>query len=66
MKMTKEIREQIETIMNEVCGGKWYESEMTEEMCEKVCERCPYSGKCYEMGIMWGCSNWEESMGEEL
>ena len=66
MKMTKEIREQIETIMNEVCGSNWWDEEFTEEMCENVCERCPYCGRCREMGIMWGCPNWEESMGEDL
>lgn len=66
MKMTAEIRTEIETIMNTVCGGNWFETGMSEEMCDAVCERCPYSGRCYEMGIMWGCPNWEESMGEDL
>lgn len=66
MKMTNEIRKQIEALMNTECGGIWYESEMTEQMCQHVCERCPYFGKCYEMGIMWGCPNWEVSMGEDL
>lgn len=58
----------IENIMNEVCGGNWWDDgiEMTEEDFEKVCERCPYCGKCRESGLMWGCPNWEESMGEDL
>ena len=33
MKMTAEIRTEIETIMNTVCGGNWFETEMSEEMC---------------------------------
>lgn len=66
MTMTNEIREKIEALMNEVCGGKWYDTTMTEEICNKVCEACPYRGKCWELGIMWGCPNWEESMGEDL
>ena len=66
MKMTAEIRTKIETIMNTVCGSDWFETGMSEEMCNAVCEQCPYCGRCYEMGIMWGCPNWEESMGEDL
>ena len=66
MKMTAEIRTKIETIMNTVCGGNWFETRMSEEMCNAVCEQCPYCGRCSEMGIMWGCPNWEESMGEDL
>lgn len=66
MKMTAEIRTKIETIMNTVCGGDWFETGMSKEMCNAVCEQCPYRGRCYEMGIMWGCPNWEESMGEDL
>lgn len=61
--MTREIRNEIERIMEEVAG---VEDVWTEEMCDEVCDRCPYCGRCGEMGIMWGCPNWEESMGEEL
>ena len=66
MKMTKEIRERIERNMDEVCGGNWCETAMTEEQFDEVCGRCPYCGKCRDMGIMWGCPNWEESMGEDI
>lgn len=64
--MKNEIRKEIENLMNEECGGNWIDTEMTEEMCNNVCARCPYYGKCYEMGIIFGCPNWEESMGEDL
>ena len=66
--MTKEMLKEIESLMNDVCGGElWFMSdEWTEEKCDEVCDRCPYCGKCYDMGIQFGCPVWEESMGEDL
>ena len=66
MKMTNEIRKVIENNMNKVCGGEWFETAMTEDQCNRVCEMCSYCGKCRDLGIMWRCPNWEESMGEDL
>lgn len=66
--MTNEMRKVIDNLMNEVCGGNWWDMDepMTEEMCEAVCEKCPLCGKCRDTGEMWGCSNWEMSMGDDL
>ena len=70
MKMTTEIRTAIETIMNAVCGGDWFETGMSEEMCGAVCEQCPYYGRCREMGIMWvaptGRSRWARTCESSL
>lgn len=65
-KWTKEMRETIDQLMNTVCGGLWWETEMTEEMLDTCCEKCPFRGRCSSEGLCYGCSVWEESMGEDL
>ena len=50
-----------------------YEGMSVEEMelavfdleCES-CEGCPFAAVCGEHELFWGCSVWEESMGEDL
>ena len=34
-------------------------------MCE-YCEQCPHYQECEEQELFWGCSVWEEEMGEDL
>lgn len=64
--MTMEMRYTISDMMTEVCGEPWYDAEMTEEMCEQVCARCPYAAKCHETGLYFSCACWEEAQGEDL
>lgn len=65
-KWTNEMRKTIDTLMNTACGGLWWESEMTEEMLNTCCERCPYAERCHSESLFYGCSVWEEGMGEDL
>ena len=65
-KWTKEMRETIDQLMNAVCGGEWWEVGMTEEQLDTCCEKCPFRGRCSSEGLCYGCSVWEESMGEDL
>ena len=30
------------------------------------CESCPFAAVCGEHELWWGCSVWEDSMGEDL
>ena len=62
--MTKEMRKAIGTIIEEVAGEAW--CGLTEEQCDAICEKCPYREQCEEEELYWGCSVWEESMGEDL
>ncbi len=65
-KWNNEMRKTIDELMNTVCGGEWWETEMTEEMLNTCCERCPFAARCHNEGLCYGCSVWEESMGEDL
>ena len=33
---------------------------------EPACERCPYEGRCSREELYWGCSAFEQSMGDDL
>jgi len=65
-KWTKEMREMIDNLMNAECGGNWWESELTEQMLDNCCAKCPLAARCHTEGLCYGCSVWEESMGEDL
>ena len=36
------------------------------EMSCSGCADCPFHEQCGEEELWWGCSVWEESMGEDL
>lgn len=65
-KWNKEMRETIDGLMNAECGGLWWESEMTEEMLDACCAKCPFREHCSDEGLCFGCSVWEEGMGDDL
>lgn len=65
-KWTNEMRETITNLLNAECGGNWLESELTEQMLDNCCEKCPFAGDCYIEGLCYGCPVWEESMGDDL
>lgn len=39
--------------------------EVVEMVCSG-CADCPFHAQCEEEELWWGCSVWEESMGEDL
>lgn len=39
--------------------------EVVEMVCSG-CADCPFHAQCGEEELWWGCSVWEESMGEDL
>jgi len=65
-KWTTEMRETIDRLMDTVCGGDWIEDGITEEQLDTCCETCPFRARCEAEGLCYGCSVWEESMGEDL
>ena len=65
-KWTNEMRKTIDRLMNAECGGLWWESEMTEEMLDNCCAACPFRSRCEAESLCYGCSVWEESMGEDV
>ena len=36
------------------------------EMVCSGCEDCPFAERCEHEELWWGCSVWEEEMGEDL
>lgn len=36
------------------------------DFSEMSCEACPFRAVCDEYELYWGCSVWEDSMGEDL
>ena len=64
--MTTEIRSTITALMNEEFGAPWWAQLITEEMCDKVCARCPYRETCSTSLLCYSCPVWEERMGEDL
>lgn len=40
--------------------------ENDDEWLAKACAVCPYAEACTEYKLHWGCSAWEDSMGEDL
>lgn len=38
------------------------------EVLENVesCEGCPFAKMCHKEEFFWGCSVWEDAMGEDL
>ena len=65
-KWTNEMRKTIDELMNTECGGNWWESELTEQMLDNCCAKCPFAARCHSEGLCYGCAVWEESMGEDL
>ena len=63
---TKEMRNTIDNLMNNACGGNWWETEMTDEMLDNCCANCPFANRCHKENLFYGCSVWEEGMGEDL
>ena len=66
--MTTEMLTAIIALMTEVAGTDYYADDfsITETQCDEVCARCPYADRCGQDELYWGCSCWEESMGEDL
>ena len=65
-KWTAEMRKTIDELMNAECGGEWWETELTEQMLDNCCAKCPFAARCQAEGLCYGCAVWEESMGEDL
>ena len=65
-KWTTEMRKTIDELMNAECGGLWFESELTEQMLNNCCAKCPFRFCCEDDALCFGGSVWEESMGEDL
>ena len=65
-KWNKQMRKTIDELMNAECGGLWWETELTEQMLDNCCAKCPFAARCQTEGLCYGCAVWEESMGEDL
>lgn len=65
-KWTTEMRETIDRLMDTACGGDWIEGGITEEQLETCCKTCPFRSRCESESLYFGCSVWEESMGEDV
>jgi hypothetical protein len=43
-----------------------FEEYLIEEGTPKNCEVCPFADKCDAEELYWGCSVWEDEMGDDL